>query len=462
VDPARVQELLKQISSDDFETREAATEALIECGEAAWPLVLPEMTTEDADRRARLLGVAKQIGTFISEEEFALAEKFKAQLESTDENQRAAGLDGLVSMGDAGMWALQRHVSGKGAKPVLSLEVDQKVLLEGEQVTAKAWLKNEGDAALWLNTNPVRVNSYGPQPFGEVRPRRIFGSRGSGGRRVMVRRGGYYNPIRAWRALLKTSEAETATLDQVKSQYGVYRVAAQAMLPDPQKIQPRLHAPKENPDDKTPGRIDGEDTSTFNLEMAAAWDNAEARLLRAEKTFVVLPALPRKSEDERMRLSVVREDSADAGVLSVKATFTSLTKTEVQSLEKPLARYAWYVLLNAEKVPVAWGSWESVKREVKESAEEGLAEEAPKIARRHELAPGEKAEWNLAIKLPEDAGEYALLIGYEKIELNGIGILEEELEDEEEILGEPKDGKTVVRYAGRLFAELNGIVVKKK
>src|SRR5688572_221237 len=85
VDEARIKELLTQLSSDDFETREAATAGLIECGEGAWRLVAPEMKSEGTDKQARLEEVARQISTFLTAAEIEKAAKFKTLLESQDE-----------------------------------------------------------------------------------------------------------------------------------------------------------------------------------------------------------------------------------------------------------------------------------------------------------------------------------------------------------------------------------------
>jgi hypothetical protein len=452
VDAERVKALVRQLGSEEFDEREAATEALKKAGEGAWPLVAVELTSNDEERRTRAKELESYIGTFLTDVEREQARKFTVLLESKDEMQRAQGLDGLVAMGGRGIRALRKHVSGAGVKPRVEMKLDKTVFYFGEKVTGDATFTNESDAALWRRSLGVGLTHATAfvQPFGEERKRLLI--KRHGGSRATGMRGGYYNPIRGWMAVLP-GEGETVPINTELSRVGIYTVTATYEVPEAQEIWPLLNPPKDeaqNVDDLFyPVGASGE--GCFALHMGAAWKDKERKFAQEQRIFV-LPATPWKNDDGQLRLTLERDAGAPAD-LRVKARFESLANDETLVLESGVLRYAWYALLNAEKVPVKWGTLKSV-----------LAGEVPEALRTIEAKA--KFEIKLAMPLPEQAGEYSLLVCY----ADGFGgdtrvvvgrELRLDLLDLNALQTAKADGK-VTGYGGKLCAELRGIVVPKK
>jgi hypothetical protein len=455
-DAERIKALVNQLGAENYAKREAAAQELRVIGEAAWPFVAPLLNDADPDFQVRATALAKDIATTFQPEDEAKARKYTAMLESQNAAERAAGLDSLTSLEHAGVYWLRGHVSGKGAKPALSLKLYIKALASGEKLTGSASLSNKSNAAIWLawKDNLMRFDEGYPDAFGDYR----FSFHGRGFGRCIrcptVSKHGYQNPIRAWHALTSSSPPESLLINQPLTAIGIYHVRVLAKLPGPKAITPRLHPPKVSATDETPGRMDGQDETTFELVMNAALAKAEDRELQSEaQTVYVLPPLPAKNEDNRLRLTAAREASDDEKVCVVKATLTSVLKDDTQVLEFKLPCYAWYAVLNADGVPVKWGSWNSA-----------LAGGPLEKFEARALPPGQSTDWTLAVPLPVEAGEYSILFGYEHQEVGRIFEIVDGAQIEPEAEARKKadpENKFKPYENGQLFAQLFGIKVTR-
>jgi hypothetical protein len=96
----------------------------------------------------------------------------------------------------------------------------------------------------------------------------------------------------------------------------------------------------------------------YRLEMNASW-NAREREVSTTKKIYVLPSLAAANKDESLQFDVQTETTGTT--LHATAILTSLKKDKDIPLEENLTRYSWYVILDEKGVPLKWGSWNSVR-----------------------------------------------------------------------------------------------------
>ena len=186
----RVHQLAAALCSEEYEAREQAMEALSKLGAPAWPLLAPFLQSEDPELGARLRRLAKGFGILLPEQRERVRQ-FLAKLEDPqDKAARAEGLDGMLTLGPAGIELLRKHLSGEGAKPELRLEADSLTVPIGQKFSFTAQLINAGSAPFWrglASRSSLRSTSATlVEPFGERRPSNAQ----SGGGRTVMRIGG--------------------------------------------------------------------------------------------------------------------------------------------------------------------------------------------------------------------------------------------------------------------------------
>jgi len=429
--PETVHRLAEQLGSDDFDQREAASKALLAIGESAWPELEPFLKSDSPEVVLRVRKLARGLAIVLKEQEPLLKELLAKLHDQTDEMKRAEGLDGLLGLGPGGERLLKKQLSGQGAQPKVELEFERQVLKPGEKVAGKARLLNIGAAPFWLEKSwrGLETKSIFHRPFGESRPGQSWGVRTGGGRKFMGTRGGYYNPIRGWLAVTPGAVVGETEVEHELKTIGVHAASAMIFLYKAE-IQPRYAG------------------STDTCAMAVNSGLAEKDLsANATVKLFVLPDLENLPQDKRLQLTIEMPDKQMAAGAPLDFSLTLRNaQNGVVVLEKDLAKYAWYALLDEKGTPQVWGSWHSI---LSPETKQDPATEA-KFLESRELAKNEAAVWKAQLALPGKSGKYALLVFYDSTTEPIEDLREEVLAD---VLGPGS-------FRGKLGAKISGIEVK--
>jgi hypothetical protein len=385
----KMRKLTQQLGDVDFDTRIAATNKILALGERAWPLLEPYLQDEDAERAQRVRELATQLAIVRPDQE-ALLQELLEKLEGSDDKLRAEGLDGMLNLGIPGIRKLRTHLAAQNSLPKLRLDLEHNTFTVGDIVYARGTLVNEGTGPMWRRNNNVTMymRCNHARDFGEERPFGRFGCRMGCGRRLMVRRGGYFNPIRDWTCTPAGGVVESREFEEIVNQTGIYNATVTTTLQDNSFISPRI-----------PGSED-----VIQLWIGAGLNKEKTNTSTSVEVYS-LPKPDAPSQDDYLALSISAAKNPEAGkILRANVSLASKWQDSTLRLESNLARYAWYAVLD-NGVPVKYGSWESVLNLDKESREDALTTQ--------DLEAGRSIDYALEIPLPASAGVYTLLVGYE-------------------------------------------------
>jgi hypothetical protein len=413
-DGEQIQSLIKQLSNDDFDVREAAMNSLRKTGEAAWPLLEPLLRSEDKELASRIQILARDLA-IMRPDQAELAKSLVEKLENADGKVRVEGLDGLLKLGPPGIRVARKNLSGEGSKPVVKLQINKVAVLAGEKITGKGTLRNDGQAPFWVangETPELSWSCYRSSGFGEDRPGRY--GRCGGCRRLFIRRT-ILNPILEYHAVAAGKQETEKDIDETLAEVGIYNGTLNVREAIPSKvIYPRIpQAEDENKDDPDEiivppdvllGDTGPQPPNTVALDLNKALTEPQRRPFEKVQLFA-LPPLDQSAIDASTELQVkvlAPDPDAQEKSIGVSIKLSSKLVSLPLRLEKNLARYAWYVLLNKEGVPVKWGSWRSA-----------AAGEEETVLSARTIEPGQSTNWRLIIPAPQETGPYSMVFGYD-------------------------------------------------
>lgn len=142
---SEVERLIQQLGSDDWQTRETATQGLIKTGDS----ILPQLenaynSTKDPEIRKRLITIADEYGYIFDPLLRKQVTQWLEQLYSPDGKKRGKAFDNLINSGKGAVKNLKRIM-----ELPLQLEItaipDKATCVVSEHIPVKICIKNKGD-----------------------------------------------------------------------------------------------------------------------------------------------------------------------------------------------------------------------------------------------------------------------------------------------------------------------------
>lgn len=385
------QTAIKALGDESYDRREQAYAQLLSMTEAIWPLLEPELQDQDTERVARIRTLARDFAKLLPEQE-AVAGEFHRKLCDSKDLTRAEGLDGLIDLGPGGVRRLREILGAGGAAPELTLTAPLRAVKAGESVKVEAGFYNTGAQPFWVyeKSNVLSFHhSDSVNSFGLQRPY-CYSSRGGRFSRSL-RCGGYFNPIRRWTPILRGEGDQRMQLTCAFTKPGYINCWAAAELTCP-TISPRIPCTEE----------------TIDLTLNSGLTE-EQRSQKKELRIFALPDPQRQVGTERATLHA--RMTGAAGKLRFEVQLKSEVRGRALRLEVNQARYAWCALVReSDNQPIAWGSWVEACTEFQGEDAADLLKQATD---ERLLQPGETVTWKLELPLPQQAGRYRVLAGYE-------------------------------------------------
>lgn len=363
--------LLAQLSDADFDVRNAATEALIKLGDAAWPAVQAAPENADLERTARLRRIAGKIAVVPADQRAAADAAVALLLDPADGLKREKGVTALRAMGAGGRRLLIENITAAGAQIEFTASSSRRVITLGDTIVIRTHVRNNGSTCAWLSTWAIRGTGHTRRLFSNIGG---CGSSSGGVRRPSKLTMSNAIPVLAQTTYSKQSNVRPYALGCFRYHYRLSLADRAAIDNDAEPIM-------------------------LNEELFVPGD-----ALTRSAEVIVLPDLQRHGpEDPVLQASVAPGEAVEGGeegVLSLQYVLRNRLPQPVLLRENDI-KEAWYLWLTAAGEPAEHGSLEIA------AYPDNTADSGDIV-----LAPNGALYCPLHIPKPSKEDRYALLLGF--------------------------------------------------